>query len=188
MKEQYRILRNFFDFKDVERMAKRMWVLRNSGNMVYDEQCPGSLAIYGDPIHSEMQEKYRYKLGETLGLELYPTYTYSRFYAPKEVLKPHKDRPACEISLTATLDYNTFDNKPWAIWVQEDSVRKSVLLEPGDALVYKGCELTHYRNEFIGVHQSQVFIHYVNAKGPYRNQKYDGRPSLGSSVFTKDMK
>ena len=51
-------------------------------------------------------------------------------------------------------------------------------LRPGDLLVYRGCDLAHWRDEFKGVHQAQVFCHYNNKKGPYNNVN-DGRPMLG---------
>jgi hypothetical protein len=98
-------------------------------------------------------------------------------YSPKEVLKRHRDRPSCEISITATLEYDTFDDEPWDLYVEPDI---KIKLYPGDALVYKGCEIEHWREKFIGVFQTQVFMHYVDANGPYAECKYDCRTSLTS--------
>ena len=206
-KNKYTIIRDFFSQKDTKRMADRMDFLFSRGMLVQDPQCPKSYSMYGDPIQSEMQEMYRYKLGELIGIDLFPTYTYSRIYAPKEVLAYHSDRPSCEISITGTLMYDTFDNEPWDIWMGADESNKNAQeceiwdehekkivnaygipykLYPGDIVVYRGCEVKHWRTQFIGIKQSQVFIHYVNANGPYKDYKYDCRPSLGSSVGMKD--
>jgi hypothetical protein len=181
-KQKYLVIRNFFHPIDVARMAKRMHYLKLMGVLEQDRQCPRSYSIYGDPIQSEFQELYKEKLESCIGYKLFPTYTYSRIYSPKEILERHRDRPSCEISLTATLDYETFDNEPWEIYVEPGIKYK---LYPGDVLVYKGCDLDHWRDMFIGVYQTQVFMHYVNANGKYHMYKYDGRPSLGSSVSTK---
>lgn len=182
-KNKYIILRNFFNPYDVMRMSRRMWFLKSNNLLIKDNQCPLSESIYSDPVHSEMQEMYRYNLEELIGYQLFPTYTYSRIYSPREVLERHRDRPSCQISLTATLDYDTFDNEPWDLFVEPNLSYK---LYPGDAFVYKGCEIDHWRDAFVGISQTQTFFHYVDANGPYADFKYDFRPSLGSSVKTKN--
>lgn len=207
-KNKYCVIPGFFKPWDVNRMANRMAVLERYGRLERDPQCPKSLSVYSDPIHSEMQEMYRYKLETMIGKKLFATYTYARTYAPKEVLKFHSDRPSCEISLTGTLQYDTYDNKPWIIFVELDKDNpdaieshievegqtekqvkygRPVTLYPGDILVYKGCEIKHWRESFVGVMQSQVFIHYVDANGPYAEYKYDCRPSLGCTGNLKNM-
>ena len=47
-------------------------------------------------------------------------------------------------------------------------------------LIYKGCELEHWREKFKGVNSAQVFLHYnkVTTKGAEEN-KYDRRPYVG---------
>lgn len=182
---RYIIFRNFFSPYDVMRMSRRMWFLKLNNLLEIDEQCPLSSSIYSDPVHSEMQELYRIKLEELIGYQLYPTYTYSRIYSPREILKRHRDRPSCQISITATLDYDTINNEPWELIVEPN---KGYKLYPGDALVYKGCDIDHWREAFRGYSQTQVFFHYVDANGPYSEFKYDFRPSLGSSVKTKNLK
>jgi PKHD-type hydroxylase len=55
----------------------------------------------------------------------------------------------------------------------------SIQMNPGDAVVYKGIEKIHWRNKYNeGRWQAQVFLHYVDANGPYSSEKYDGRKSL----------
>ena len=47
-------------------------------------------------------------------------------------------------------------------------------------LVYKGCEVEHWREAFSGVNCAQVFLHYNDASDPKAEQnKFDGRPFLG---------
>ena len=78
-----------------------------------------------------------------------PTYTYARIYKNGAILKPHMDRDACEISLTVHLD----GDMGWPIFVQTpDGSDVEVILEPGDALVYLGCEA------FIGERSSMGII------------------------------
>ena len=60
--------------------------------------------------------------------------------------------------------------------------KKALQCEPGDGVIYKGMELKHGRDSFEGdfVSHVQVFLHYVDADGPYAEEyKYDKRPYVG---------
>jgi hypothetical protein len=52
-------------------------------------------------------------------------------------------------------------------------------MNPGDAVIYLGCELDHWREEFKGDWQAQCFLHYVDANGPNEKWKLDGRQYIG---------
>jgi hypothetical protein len=53
-------------------------------------------------------------------------------------------------------------------------------MQVGDAVLYRGMEVEHWREKYTeGQWQAQVFLHYVDADGPHADQKYDGRTSLG---------
>jgi hypothetical protein len=138
---------------------------------------------------------------EQSGLKLYPTYSYARLYKPGEVLKNHRDRPSCEISATLTLDW---EGEQWAIYMADEATEQDgqlkisendanfyvknigeILMEVGDAVMYRGCDKYHWRNEFKGKWQAQVFLHYVDANGKYANHKFDKRPMLGLSSESK---
>ena len=48
------------------------------------------------------------------------------------------------------------------------------MLEEGDAMVYKGCEVEHWREPYNeGTKLAQVFLHYVDANGPHAEWKND---------------
>jgi hypothetical protein len=52
-------------------------------------------------------------------------------------------------------------------------------LQPGDAVIYLGCELEHYREEFKGDWCAQVFIHYVDAEGDNASLEQDKKVYWG---------
>ena len=59
-------------------------------------------------------------------------------------------------------------------------------LKPGDMLVYRGCELEHWRNKFKGKECIQVFLHYNNRKTPGAKENlFDKRPHLGLPSWFK---
>jgi hypothetical protein len=51
-------------------------------------------------------------------------------------------------------------------------------MKPGDMIIYRGCEVDHWREAFKGLNHAQMFMHYNDADGPYKG-RYDGRPILG---------
>ena len=51
----------------------------------------------------------------------------------------------------------------------------SIIQKPGDAIIYLGCELTHWREIFNGDFAAQTFLHYVDKNGKNKNQHLDNR-------------
>ena len=137
---------------------------------------------YGDPFMESLLEMLLPRIEEKSGLALWPTYSYFRVYKGGDVLKRHRDRPSCEVSATLSLGYET--TAPWPIWLEVDGGAQSFALQPGDALLYKGTVLPHWRESFVGTHSVQVFLHYVDQNGPCNSWKYDGRPALAITPVT----
>jgi hypothetical protein len=134
---------------------------RDDGNL-NDEQIHNTPSFYGDELMQKMQLKVLPKIEENIGLDLFRTYTYARVYKRGDILRIHKDRSACEISMTLDLG-----GDPWSIWIldrNENPVK--VDLNPGDGLVYRGCDIWHWRSKFEGDKHIQVFMHYVDKFGP----------------------
>lgn len=102
------------------------------------------------------------QVSEFLGEPVLPTYVYSRIYKANSFLARHRDRPACEISLTLNLRKDV----DWPIYFQRpDGVEVSVELNPGDAVMYLGCTSDHWREQFQGQEHIQAFLHYVRTNG-----------------------
>jgi PKHD-type hydroxylase len=80
-------------------------------------------------------------------------------------LKPHVDKPSCEYSVTI----NLFQSHEWPIYMDIEPI----YMEQGDALLYKGCEVEHHRKIFEGDEYIQIFLHYVNTDGPYKDHVFD---------------
>jgi hypothetical protein len=113
-----------------------------------------------------------------VGKNLIPQYTYARIYKNGSDLKIHSDRPECQYSVTLCLggDYE----KPWPIWIRDYAGKShEVPLDEGDMVVYHGTELEHWRDKFEGNMQYQLFMHYVDSEGEYKDRLFDGRPNLG---------
>jgi hypothetical protein len=141
-----------------------------------DEQVPGTPCVYGGAVLDGLMEELRPAVEHCTGLKLYPTYSYGRLYKHGDALPKHRDRAACEISVSLNLSQDP--DEPWPLHVQIGERVVPVKLKPGDALLYRGIELTHWREPYGGESLAQVFLHYVDQDGPHAAEKFDRRPAL----------
>jgi len=163
------------------------------GNRV-DTQIPGCYSKYGDWVMETLLQYMRPIMKAKTGMDLVPTYSYTRLYEKGNTLHRHKDRPSCEVSTTLHLG-----GDEWPIYMDPtgaDNILSGretttivkpgapkgvrVDLKVGDMLIYSGCELEHWREPFEGNVCSQVFLHYNHANGPFaKTNLFDKRPLLG---------
>ena len=181
--------RGLFNWRDSDELDK----------FTYEEvenQVNGSVARYWHPQYRKIHSEIRLILEQVIGRKLYNTYYYDRFYFPGQELKKHTDRPACEISVSIHVSTNIKES--WPIWIKtpdtfEDKTMKtlitsgenrSVHLEAGDGMIYKGCERPHWRDPMPGLLESkinkdeslyyhQIFFHYVLQDGIRAHHAWD---------------
>ena len=157
-----------------------------------DQQVPGVYSHYADFVMETLLVKVLPIMKEKTNLDLVPTYSYARIYEKGSALHRHKDRPSCEISTTLNLG-----GDPWPIFIDPTGSnnvideRKNIMkpdapkgvqvnLDPGDMLVYSGCELEHWRETFEGNICGQVFLHYNHRNGKFgESNLFDKRKMLG---------
>ncbi len=144
-----------------------------------DSLVPNTPCCNSDPFMDSLLDKLLPFVEAATGRKLFPTYSYFRVYKRGDVLKPHSDRAACEFSLSLSLGYQ--GTQSWPIYVESNGATHSILIEPGDALLYKGIEIPHWRESFTGDHSAQVFLHYVDQNGSFRDLKFDGKNHLNIS-------
>jgi len=145
-----------------------------------DLQIPTSFSSYGGTTFDSLLPLLKPVMEKTVGKNLLPTYSYARIYYKGSVLYKHTDRPSCQYSATICISK---DGTDWPIWIKDSNgVEHKVELDPGDMLIYRGFELEHWRAEYTGDKHAQVFIHYVDAVGEFRDCYLDNRTLLGSST------
>ncbi len=144
-----------------------------------DNQCAKSFSWYGSYWSESLLLMLKPLVEKVSGLILNPCYSYARIYYPGCVMVSHVDRPSCEISTSLNLG-NLGDI--WPIFFKTvNGKTKELKLPAGSMVVYRGCELEHWRDSMPDsvIKQYQVFLHYVDANGPYADYKFDKRPMLG---------
>mgnify|MGYP001247607182 CR=1 FL=1 len=160
-----------------------------------DSQAPGDFSKYGDPIMDTLLSLSLTQMETLTGMDLVPTYSYHRLYTLGTELKKHSDRPSCEISTTLCLGYNNsnidasiYPDWSWPMFVKEkDGKEVAIDMKPGDMIIYRGCELKHWREPLKATNHAQVFLHY-NEKGGEYDIPYDSRPLLGLPSGFRDTK
>ena len=173
-----KVARVFFDDRYIS-------PFNNDWGVWNDPQVPETYSHYSDIAMETLLERLTEPMSKETGLNLIPTYSYARIYKKGDVLKRHKDRYSCEVSMTMNLG-----GDPWPIYLEPsgetDKEGVKINLEPGDALIYRGCEVEHWREAFEGENCGQVFLHYNDASGENAEKnKYDTRPFLGLPTWFK---
>jgi len=178
-----------------------------------DPQVLNAYSTYGDLLFDNMMTDLKPRIEKETGLELSEMYSYARNYRQRDELTRHKDRGSCEISGTINLGgdpwpiyidpnpengefrthdgspvarTNTFKYKPGELkYISSGEKGVEVLLEPGDCMIYLGCECEHWRNPLLDKGCSQVFIHYRQTKDIKSNDElWDTRLGPGMPNYT----
>ena len=153
-----------------------------------DPQVPNTYSHYSDLVMETLLQKVKPVMEKHIGLKLSETYSYARIYKKGDILARHKDRFSCEISTTLNLGGDI-----WPIYLdptgKEGRAGIKIELQAGDMLMYSGCDLEHWREEFTGKDCGQVFLHY-NKKGSKiaKENQFDKRPFIGLPAFYKAVK
>ena len=111
----------------------------------------------------------------------------------------HADRDACEISVTVHVSTNLKGkDADWPVYIKTPDTytdkkktsvlvpgeERSLVLKPGDGMVYKGCERPHWRDPMPGKNKKvfgknvepyyhQIFFHYVLQDGERAHCAWD---------------
>ncbi len=160
------IIKKFFSKDELSLLQKYCYnKLDENKNYQIDKQS-FSPSWYNDSVMTGLLDIKLPVVEKKSKLKLFPTYTYWRYYVYGATLDKHTDRHACEISVTACI--KKYDD--WPIIVEG----KKFELNEGDAILYNGVLQKHWRpGIYKGSGMAQVFLHYVDQNGPYKDHAYD---------------
>lgn len=208
-KNGYYVVKDLWDVKELyhslppERGQLNYWGKRldQFEHEPVEGQVEGSVSRYNHPQYRRVHIGIGHKIAEIIGRKLYPTYFYDRYYFPGQELTRHADRDACEISVTVHVSTNIKED--WPIWIKTPDVytdktkkhlktkgkNRSVVLNAGDGMIYKGCERPHWRDRMPGsldaalsiynkelneeLYYHQIFFHYVLQDGQRAHCAWD---------------
>ena len=105
------------------------------------------------------------------GLELLPTYSFTRMYRKGDQVGRHKDGKENQVSCTICIEKDS----DWPLGISDGNEDFEVTLEPGDAVIYQGYALDHWRDKFAGERQVQLIVGYIEKGGKHDARRFYGR-------------
>jgi hypothetical protein len=113
---------------------------------------------HNDPVLTLVHRQLVPTVRRLIGKPIKQTYVYLAVYAHHGVLAAHVDRPQCQYTLDLCLEDSGGDG-PWPLYVDGEAV----LLSANDAVLYRGCEQTHWRDVMPeGKTVKLAFFHFVD--------------------------
>ncbi len=159
-----------------ERLARMLYevlLLRSwRGEVKHDCQAPSADSHWGDCTLDAILLVMKSEIERASGCLLLPTYAYARLYFRGDHLARHRDRASCQIA--ATIHLGSIGSPAPPIWFEPDV---AVTQRAGDAVVYLGDSIDHWREPFGGENFGQLFLNYVFADGERAEMIHDGRRS-----------
>ena len=152
------------------------------GEVKHDGQAPLADSHWGDSTLDAALLTLQSAIERASGCRLLPTYAYARLYFHGDALARHRDRAACQ--LAATLHLGSSGGHPPPICFEPEH---AITQRPGDAVLYLGDSIDHWREPFEGENFGQLFLNYVFADGQRAALVHDGRreafpPSLSPGL------
>lgn len=171
---RFKIIKNFLSKEEITLFQKYCEIKHRTNKNSFDWKYSNVAAtfFYGEAILDALMVEKTSLMERESGLKLLPTYSFFRSYIKGAILDKHTDRPACEISCTVNVGGDT----DWPIYMDGTPLH----LKPGDAAMYLGQDIVHWREALKGDHQFQFFLHWVDANGKNTDQYMDGRLYWGT--------
>jgi hypothetical protein len=172
---KYKLIKNFLSKEEIKLFTNycRIQHRNNSNSFDFVQNDNGDTYFYADPVMESLMINKLEVVQKETGLELLCAYAFWRMYTVNADLKKHTDRESCEISISIMFGS---DGTPWPIYMDGTEIN----MEPGDAVIYLGCEVEHWREEFKGDWHAQTFLHYVDKNGIYKEWGKDKRILYGT--------
>jgi hypothetical protein len=92
------------------------------------------------------------------------SFCFSSIYQPGVILERHTDRKQCawNISLVLDMEPETETSKAWPLFIEKDGIVNEVRLGIGDAVVYQGTKVPHWREKLAENNKYFIFFfHFV---------------------------
>lgn len=185
--KKYARIDNFIDETTIEIISLYMENTIRRGIWTLDKNnLPTPCSYYADPLTEVLLVKCKELIEVTTGRELLPTYSCSRICQSGDILENHKNLEACEISVIVNV---ASKGELSPLYTKYKDRTEQHILNPGDALIYMGCDVDHWIEPLIeGQLNVQFMLHYVDKNGPFSSYEKDTRSMLGTDESTKRVR
>lgn len=170
----YDFLPSLLDEREVSYLGATLSSEFESRTAAWDEGRGMTKMIYKPPCAEEYYHRVQYFLNSYLRTDLLETYWFCTRYYNKSFMAAHTDRNACEVSVSL----NIIQDQPWELQLLDRfGAKQKFETLPGDAVLYSGIDLEHWRTPYQGEQYTQLFFHYVRSTGPYNREQGDEVPA-----------
>jgi len=176
-KRGYHVFDDLASASQLAMLSRGMDVAERAGKLADQTYSSASDAVGAySPVPGEMMLRHcRSRLESTIGSELVENYAYWRRYNRGSILRRHKDRTGCEITVTVTVATPP-GTEAWPIMLTDfEGQTLSLTLPPGAAVMFLGSQVEHWRDPLEAEWQKQLFLHYVVKDGEFKDFAYDRR-------------
>jgi hypothetical protein len=149
-----------------------------------DGRVVGAPRLYMDMLTEALLVQQLPAVEKRIGEELWPSYSILRMHQSGAELPKHLDRPASEVAVSIALG----GDLAWPLFLETAQGDAMFTPNPGDAVVYSGTVLPHWRTPYRGELQVQCVLFYVRKNGEYAIHKYSGRAGVGHPPVPPAMK
>jgi hypothetical protein len=164
----YVVVRDLIHPVHVAAMRHYYRALLASGRLLQgDRQVADRQRLHSEPVAMFFHAQLTVLVSRIAGEPVKPSYVYFASYPPGSSLPRHVDRDQCEFSISFLVDYTPEPDGPsrWPLFLENPDVPGSLTavdLRLGEAVLYRGRQLAHYRDRLPDGHRSSsLFFHYV---------------------------
>ena len=161
-----------------------------------DTQTNSLISEHSDYLMETLMDLSTPVIEQNVKKKLFPTYSFFRIYDKGDDLRVHTDRESCEYTVALCLGAHPTD-QPYEIFLGEKDKNSDYKyfskkgdferyridykfpMMPNNAIIFKGMNKLHWREQCQHDHFMTVFLHYVDQDGEYKDFKFDKRSALG---------
>ncbi len=128
-----------------------------------DEQVRLRHGWHNESVSRYFHHQFTDFVGRIAGEPVKPSYAYVSAYHEGAVLRPHVDRKQCVFTMSLAIeDVDGSEKAAWPLWFQTHSGRVSLEQRAGDGVLFRGCDLPHWRDvPPAGRESTTLLFHYV---------------------------
>lgn len=118
---------------------------------------------HNEPVARYFHHQLIGMVSRIAGEPLKPSYSYASAYRGGAILGAHVDRKQCEFTLSLLVEDDAASStRPWPLWFHLPQGKIAVTQKAGDAVLFRGCELPHWRERSSAEYTSTILLfHYV---------------------------
>jgi hypothetical protein len=139
-------------------------LIRTGGMYLGDGQTNRRHCAHNETVSRFFHQQFTHAVSAVVGEEVKPSYTYVVSYREGAELERHNDRAQCEFTLSLLVDYPPERERqsPWPLCLDVDGRTVEVVQNVGDALLFCGRALPHFRPRLPeGCTSTSALFHYV---------------------------